>query len=194
MATFRVAKWDYDWADRMEMMIKANRWMRLNRIVFRAVSYQWCPAEMWARRPSYEGWERLHVRSSVNSVCLFTAITMEMSAIRWWGGASRFSSPLIWRSVCERMIENSTSKMSFSVPSSSPSHPVLMALWETQRLRLYYQLYYIVFVRAAEDSVTYLNFSLEDRGPKPLSITYKVRVKHTSAASLCREHHVSRMR
>lgn len=33
----------------------------------------------------------------------------------------------------------------------------------------------LLFVRVAEDSVTYLNFSLEDRGPKPLNITYKVR-------------------
>lgn len=32
----------------------------------------------------------------------------------------------------------------------------------------------LVISPVAEDSVTYLNFSLEDRGPKPLSIVYKV--------------------
>ncbi|XP_026109914.1 integrin alpha-L-like isoform X1 [Carassius auratus] len=32
----------------------------------------------------------------------------------------------------------------------------------------------LLFVRVAEDSVTYLNFSLEDRGPKLLNISYRV--------------------
>ncbi len=42
--------------------------------------------------------------------------------------------------------------------------------WECNKTKSY-----CLFVRAAEDSVTYLNFSLEDRGPKPLNIIYKVR-------------------
>ncbi|ROJ94326.1 Integrin alpha-M [Anabarilius grahami] len=37
----------------------------------------------------------------------------------------------------------------------------------------------------AEDSVTYLNFSLEDRGPKPLNITYKVRESNTHLQLHC---------
>ncbi|KAK7165559.1 hypothetical protein R3I93_005581 [Phoxinus phoxinus] len=79
LATFRMAKWDYDWSDRMEMMITAN---------------------------------------SDNN--------------------GNISDTAVRRSV-----------------------PVQFAVD-------------LAISLAAEYSVTYLNFSLEDRGPKPLSIVYKV--------------------
>lgn len=153
---------------------------------------------MCARDPGYEEW--LNVQSWVNPVCLFTVIIMETPALRRWGGASRFSSLLIWRSVCEGhlfnffssvsvwsalhlwMIENSTSKR-----LSVLFYYQQLLHWESN-IRLKWQkniwlteklLSYCVFVRAAEESVTYVNFSLEDRGPKPLSIVYKVRESNT---------------
>ncbi|XP_077094004.1 integrin alpha-L-like isoform X2 [Siphateles boraxobius] len=79
LATFRVAKWDYDWSNRMEMMITAN---------------------------------------SDNN--------------------GNISDPVVRRSV-----------------------PVQFAVD-------------LAISLAAEESVTYMNFSLEDRGPKPLKIVYKV--------------------